>query len=188
MNETQPTYRYVLLIVGVLLVGAAGYVGYLLYPRFDQPAVSGIGLMVLAVGAGVGSLFAPCSFPMLVTILAREIKGEGPATGRALRYGGALALGVTTFLLLLGIVISLGGGSTLRTITFTSTPGRIIRVIVGSLLLTLGLVQLEVLTAPFHKVAKRVKAIQRTQAKLRRQRPELGFALYGFIYVLVGFG
>ena len=37
----------------------------------DLPAGEGAGLAVLAAGAGVAAFFSPCSFPLLVTALAR---------------------------------------------------------------------------------------------------------------------
>jgi hypothetical protein len=52
---------YLLLILGTLLLAAAGYVGYVLYPRFDLPPATGVGL--LAWAAGIASLFPPAPFP-----------------------------------------------------------------------------------------------------------------------------
>lgn len=182
--------RYAVLTVIVGLLALAGYIGYVLYPRFDLPAVSGAGLLVLAAAAGVGSFFSPCSFPLLVTLLSREVQPEerGQKLPRAMRFGAALALGASVFLLLLGAAIALLGGALFEQVTFTSTAGRLIRGLIGLLLVTLGLVQLGVLSLPFHHVARIVRPMQQRQAELRRERPTLGFALFGFGYILAGFG
>lgn len=81
---------YALLTAGVVVLAVAGYAGYVLYPRFDLPAVTGLGLFVLAAAAGIGSFFYPCSFPLLVGLLGRETKaGEEestPSLRKALRF------------------------------------------------------------------------------------------------------
>jgi cytochrome c biogenesis protein CcdA len=175
-------------IVGLLAL--AGYVGYVLYPRFDLPAVSGTGLLVLAAAAGLGSFFSPCSFPLLVTLLSREVQPEerGQKLPRALRFGAAFAFGASVFLLLLGAGVALLGGALFVQVTFTSTAGRIIRGLIGLLLVMFGLVQLGVLSLPFHRVADVVRPLQRRQAEVRRKRPTVSFALFGFGYILAGFG
>ena len=99
-----------LLTLAVLLVALVGYAGYALYPRFNLAAAGGTGLLLLAAGAGVASFFSPCSFPLLATLLARQIRGveRGKAWARLLRSGLALAAGVTIFLVLVGAGIALG--------------------------------------------------------------------------------
>jgi cytochrome c biogenesis protein CcdA len=187
--QHDPRFWYILLatIVGVLAL--AGYLGYVLYPRFDLPAATGIGLLVLAAGAGIASFFSPCSFPLLVTLLARE-SGAGESRNRLARplsFATALALGAMIFLLLTGIAIALGAAALFEGVTFTSTAGRVIRLVVGALLIVLGLIQLGMLPVSLsaHAVAD---PLMRRQAKLRRERPELGYGLFGFGYLLAGFG
>lgn len=192
----QPTqggqrFWYLLLaaIVGVLAL--AGYAGYVLYPRFDLPAATGIGLLVLAAAAGIAAFFSPCSFPLLVTLLARESGAPEGASGsrmaRALGFATALALGASAFLLLTGVAIALGASALFEGVTFTSTAGRTIRFVVGSLLILLGLIQVGLLptSVSAHAVTN---PLMRRQARLRRERPALGFGLYGFGYLLAGFG
>ncbi len=103
---------YAVLALAVLLLGLAGHIGYLVYPRFDLPAVSGGGFLVLAGAAGIASFFSPCAFRLLLTLLGRE---TGPRQGksqgrlsRALGFAFALSIGAGTFLLLTGTVIALG--------------------------------------------------------------------------------
>lgn len=66
--------------------------------------------------------------------------------------------------------------------------GIILRFTVGVILIALGLVQLGRLPSPMHAVERLSQPITRQQARLRRERPVAGFALFGFGYVLAGFG
>lgn len=194
-NKQGRASLYWLFVFFVVGLAVAGYAGYVFYPRFDLPAATGIGLLVLSAGAGVASFFSPCSFPLLITILARQT-GVGPlgdesrpGAGRALGFATALAIGASAFLLLAGFFIALGGGALFEGVTFTSTEGVIIRAVVGSLLILLGLFQLNVISAPgFHAVSRLSEPLSRAQARQRRQRPMLGFAIFGFGYLLAGFG
>jgi cytochrome c biogenesis protein CcdA len=166
-----------------------------LYPRFDLPSAAGTGLLVLAAGAGFASFFSPCAFPLLVTLLARETGAPGrqkTATkrplGRALAFATALSLGATLFLLLTGAGIAVGAAPFFESVTFTSTPGRILRTGIGLFLIGLGLVQLEFFSLPFGAVERGVRPVLQRQARLRREQPTLAFGIFGFIYLLAGFG
>lgn len=182
--------RYLVLVVAVVVVAVAGFVGYVVYPRFDLPAVEGAGLLGLAAAAGVASFFSPCSFPLLVTLLARQAVADSES-GRAARpavFGGSLALGAAVFMLLSGAVIALGGEAIFAGVTFTSTAGITTRVVVGLLLILLGLIQVGALPMSMHAVSGLVQPLLKRQARLRRDRPVAGFAVFGFGYVLAGFG
>jgi cytochrome c biogenesis protein CcdA/copper chaperone CopZ len=189
--DSDRVAAYGLLVAAVAVAGLAGYVGYELYPRFDLPAAEGAGLLVLAAGAGIASFFAPCSFPLLVTLLSRPAgasKNREPAA-RPLVFGAALAAGAAAFLLLAGVVIAFGGRAFFETVTFTSTTGRTLRIVVGSLLIALGLVQTGVLASrSFHAVEGVTKNLNRSQARLRRKHPVAGYTAFGFFYLLAGFG
>lgn len=189
-SSNRPGGQYLILVAAVLVVAVAGYVGYVVYPRFDLPAVTGLGLLGLAGAAGVASFFSPCSFPLLVTLLARQ-EGDDAEAGRAARpavFGASLALGAAVFMLLAGVVIAAGGEALFAGVTFTSTAGIIIRVIVGALLIFLGLIQLGVIRLSMHVVSRLAQPLLRSQARMRRDRPVAGFAVFGFGYVLAGFG
>lgn len=183
--------RYVLLVVGVAAVALAGYLGYVVYPRFDRLALEGAAVLGLAAAAGVAAFFSPCSFPLLLTLLGRRpavrAGGEGVA-GSPARFGGALAVGAGAFLLLAGLVIAVGGGALFEQVTFASRAGIAIRTVVGLLLVGLGLVQVGAVPSPFHVVEHASRPLLRRQAKLRREHPVAGFAVFGFGYVLAGFG
>jgi cytochrome c biogenesis protein CcdA len=178
---------YTMLAAGVSLLAVAGYTGYVLYPRFGLPSVTGLALLVLAAGAGIASFFSPCSFPLLATLLAREA-GTDRRTTRALRFAAALSVGAAIFLVLAGAAVALGAGTLFAGVTFTSLTGRTIRTVVGLALIVLGLVQLGVIRASFHWMDALARPLMRWQARERRERAALGYGVFGFGYVLAGFG
>ncbi len=185
--------RYLALALGAVLLALAGYLGYVVYPRFQLAAGSGAGLLLLAAGAGVASFFSPCSFPLLVTMLARPLAEHATAERRrplraALLFASALSVGAAAFLIAVGSVIALIGGGLFAGVTFTSTAGRMIRSLVGLLLIALGLIQLGGLPVNLRRFEPALHAYLRRQARVRRERPLLGFALFGFGYLLAGFG
>jgi cytochrome c biogenesis protein CcdA len=174
---------YALLAAGTAAAAAVGYLGYVFYPRFDLPSVTGAGLLALAAAAGVASFFSPCSFPLLVSILTRPA-----GHGNLVLFALALSVGATAFLLLLGGLMALGAGTIFEGVTFTSTAGITIRIVIGSLLILLGLVQLNRLPVSFRRFEPATHGLLKRQAALRRERPVVGFALFGFVYLLAGFG
>lgn len=191
-TQQHQTGWYLLFAAGIVVLAVAGYSGYVLYPRFDLPAVSGSGLLILAAAASTASFFSPCSFPLLAGLLARETSVEKKEAGspmwRAVRFATALSVGASLFLLLVGAGIALGGSFLFKEVTFTSTPGRIIRLAVGAFLIILGLIQAGVIPFSFSGAAGAAKTILQAQARLRKERPTLGFAILGFGYLLAGFG
>lgn len=173
----------------VLVCSLAGYFGYVLYPRFDLPAAFGIGLLVLSAGAGVAALFSPCSFPLLVTLLSRETaahKAENQLP--PIREAASFSIGVALFLVIAGLLIAAGADAWFESVTFTSAAGRLIRLSVGVLLIFLALVQRNVIPISFYLVEEAASPLIRAQARLRRARPSAGYGLFGFGYVLAGFG
>ena len=183
--------RYGLLALAVALAGLAGFVGYLIYPRFDLPSVSGAGLLVLAAAAGVASFFSPCSFPLLLTLIARAAGGGEGTSGRlrsVLVFAAAFSVGVVAFVLALGALIGFGGSGLASSITFTSPTGIALRVSLGLLLVTLGLIQAEALAVSFHAVERFTQPVLKRQAGFRSRHPVLGSVAFGFAYLIVGFG
>jgi cytochrome c biogenesis protein CcdA len=182
---------YWALVASTALLALAGYAGYALYPRFELPAAAGIALFALAAGAGVASFFSPCSFGLLVTLLARVTGAEGrrtPSTARPLRFSLAMATGAALFLMLAGTALALGAGAIFERVTFTSTAGIAIRTAVASVLVLLGLVQLGVI--PVAAWLGSVAAVARpaVSAPFEGRRETLGFGVFGFGYLLAGFG
>jgi cytochrome c biogenesis protein CcdA len=195
MKEYQPLWFWILSL-GVVILATAGYLGYVLYPRFGLPAVEGASLLLLAAGAGIASFFSPCSFPLLVTLLARQpgiARGKGSSkdkapSGNPFSFAAALSIGTSLFLILGGLVISLGGEALFAGVVFDSPAGRIIRTVVGAALIFLGFMQLGVLPFSLHAVEHFSRPLMRTQARYKRERPFFGFVLFGFGYLLAGFG
>lgn len=180
--------RYLGLVALAAIVAIAGYVGYVLFPRFDLSAAEGAGLLGLAAMAGVASFFSPCSFPLLVALLGGKTATASDTNPRPILFGTALAAGAAVSLVLAGGVIALGGEALFSNVTFASPTGIAIRSIVGVLLIVLGLAQTAHLPISMHRVSRLAQPLLRTQARLRRERPVAGIAVFGFGYVLAGFG
>lgn len=80
--------RFSAVTLGLVVVGVAGYIGFVAFGGSD-PGVAG-GVMVLAAGTGFAAFFSPCSFPLLLTFLARRsADSPGVALASALRMAGA---------------------------------------------------------------------------------------------------
>ncbi len=186
-NGSQAARRYALLTTATVAISVIGYLGYVLYPRFDLPAVTGGSLFLLAAAAGIASFFSPCSFPLAVTLLAREARGRESAVSLT-RLTLWLGFGSLTFLILAGLMIAAGAGAFFKQVTFTSTAGITIRAVVGALLILFGLMQLNVLPVSFYRIEEAARPLLARQAKLRRTQPRLAFGLFGFGYLLAGFG
>lgn len=190
-ERSRDLVRYALLTVAVVVAAVGGYVGYVLFPRFDLPAVTGAGTLLLAAAAGFAAFFSPCSFPLLATLLARHAGHEGTARrrmGRAAAFATALAVGATVFVLAVGLLFALGGRSLAGAVTFTSTAGRTIRFVVGVLLLVLGAIQADKLAVSFRRFEPAIHGALKRQARFRRRHPVAGTAVFGFGYLAAGFG
>ena len=186
-------YTYALLVVATAVVALVGYLGYVAYPRFDLPAGTGATFLVLAAGAGIASFFSPCSFPLLLSMLARPLAAEaalerGRPFPKAAVFAAGLSVGASVLLVAVGLAIAAGASTYFDDVTFTSTAGITIRIAVGVFLVSLGLVQLNVLPISFRRFEPALHAYLRRQAQVRRSRPVVSFALFGFGYLLAGFG
>ena len=195
-SPTRSALRYALLGVVVLAFSLIGFLGFAIYPRLELSAGVGIGLLILAAAAGVASFFSPCSFALLVGMLARPVldrPGDGARarpTRDSLVFAGALSLGVVAFLALLGTVIAAGGEALVKDVTFASTTGRALRIGVGAFLIIVGLVQLGRVRVSLRRFEPTTQAFLRRQLsdRTRTQRPFLRYVLFGFGYLAAGFG
>lgn len=188
MTDNGSERRYLLLVLAVAITAIGGYLGYQLYPRFGLPATEGVGLVALAAAAGTASFFSPCSFPLLLALLGRPATAGENHTPTPRRFAASLGAGAAAFMIAFGALIGLGGEALFAQVTFDSIVGIAIRLTVGVLLIALGLMQLEIVSGSMHAVGRRVKPLLRKQAELRREKPTLGYAVFGFGYVLAGFG
>lgn len=183
--------RYALLVAAIVAVGLAGFIGYVVYPRFDLPRGTGIGLVGLAAAAGIASFFSPCSFPLLATLLIRDSQ---PDDSRRLRIRRALgravwiAVGAATFVVGLGLAIAAGGAGLAQSVTFDSVAGRTLRGVVGGGLILLGLAQTGVIAVNLRRFEPAIHRLLGRQASLRRRRPVAGYLMFGFAYLAAGFG
>jgi hypothetical protein len=99
-----------------------------------------------------------------------------------------LSLGTIVFLVITGSIIAAGGQALVEQVTFISLAGRIIRTLVGLLLILFGLVQLELIRVPFGRVARLAYPLLQSQARTCRRAPIFGLAMFGFVYLIAGFG
>ncbi len=179
--------RWALLTAGTLLVGLTGYGGFRLYPTIG-PA-TGLGLLVVAAAAGFAAFFSPCSFPLLLTLVARQAAEKGSHRIRsAFRFATGASLGATAFLLGFGLLLSLVGATVTDYITFNSTLGRVLRVVVGLVLIVMGLVQLGKVRLSFSRVASLAAPIERRRSETGERQWFLNHVLFGFGYLMAGFG
>lgn len=189
MNLTSPGLRYAVLATVVVVLSVLGFTLFLTYLEVDTFALVGSGALLIGIAAGAASFFSPCSFPLLVTLLAREIDRDSDSRSRitrSARFAGSLALGTSLFLLLLGAAIAAGAGPLIGRVTFASLAGRILRATIGLLLILLGVIQIRGIRL---SAADRIKRpLVQIQARLRRTQPSVAFGLFGFGYILAGFG
>ncbi len=178
------------LLLAVPALSVVGFFGVLLFSRLEVATGVGPGLLVVAVGAGVVSFFSPCSFPLLVSILGQPVHADGrrESARTTLAFAAALSGGAAIFLLAFGAVIALVGAALFDGLTFDSTGGRALRIVVGALLVLLGLIQLNRLPVSFRRFEPATHRFLRHQSRLRRRRPVAGFILFGFGYLAAGFG
>ena len=179
--------RWGLLIASTLVVGLAGYVGFRLYPTIGPG--TGLGLLVVAAATGFAAFFSPCSFPLLLTLVARQTAEAGSGRVRSgLWFASGASVGATVFLLGFGLLLSLGGGAVADQITFTSASGRVLRVVVGVVLITMGSVQLGTVRLSFSRLASLAAPIQRRRSATGDGDSFRNHVLFGFGYLVAGFG
>jgi cytochrome c biogenesis protein CcdA len=99
-----------------------------------------------------------------------------------------LSIGAVAFLLLLRVLLAGAGRGLAGGITFISTRGRILRVMVGLGLVVLGLVQTERLRVNLRAAEPAIHGLLGRQVSLRRRHPLVGLAVFGAGYLAAGFG
>ncbi len=148
-SPTPAWLSYAGLLAIFVVVIAAGYAGFRAFASAD---LAGFNLYLLAVAAGVASFFSPCAFPLLPSYLSfyylagQEDTAVSPGIGRGLKLGLSSALGVMSFVLVLGVVIAILGAGAGKNLSISGPePSQFVRGfrgVVGLILLTLGIMQL----------------------------------------------
>lgn len=173
--------------VGVAL--AAGYVGFRTAARLDLGGEAGAGLVALAAVTGAAVVFSPCSFPLVVTLLAgSDQQRERKRRSDGVRSALAIAAGSAAFLLLAGGAVGLAGEGLAATLSFSSPGGRLLRGGVAAVLVGAGLVQLGVIALPLARVAALAAPLEHRRAAVATTHRRRAQAMYGFAFVLAGFG
>lgn len=191
-RTTSPSRTSVetLLTVGaVVVVATAGYTGFRFAARLDLGGEAGAGIVALAALTGFAAFFSPCSFPLLLGLLAGS---DRAAASRPRRDGVATALamgaGAALFLLLFGVGVGLAGEGLAHSVGFSTVGGRILRGLVAAVVITSGLVQLGLLSIPLWRVTRIAQPIERRRLAIADRHVRGAEVLYGFGFVLAGFG
>ncbi len=175
--------RFGALAIGLVVVGLAGYVGFVAVAVGDRSSSSA--LLALAAATGFAAFFSPCSFPLLLTFLTRRAdESAGSAALTAIRVG----LGAATLLAGVAAVTALVGEAAATAVAFDRPAGRIFRVAIGLGLIILGLRQARLIRLRMRwldRVAGGAAAIFDPSRSTRRVRSDFA---YGFAYLLAGFG
>lgn len=173
--------RMLLVSAGVVVVGLAGYVGFAAFSDSEL----GAGSMALAAATGFAAFFSPCSFPLMLTFLTRQSESSTAQTVRASLLVGAGAL---TLLAVAALFIAAGSESIGRVVQFDSVPGRLLRLGVGLVLILLGLRQANLVPFRPKWIDNVASASSRLFDPTRASSPATSHFVYGFGYLLAGFG
>ncbi len=187
MNEPErlrrSRIRFGVLVAGTLAIGVAGYVGFFAFVE-SAPGIAA-GVMILAAGTGFAAFFSPCSFPLLLTLLAR---GSAETRRTALASAVRIGAGATLFFALVATVLALGGSALEGIIGFDTTAGRFFRLMVGLLLIVFGLRQAGSVRLGMRWLDRVAAAAGQVLDPSRHENRARSDVVYGFGYVLVGFG
>jgi len=167
-------FKYLVGLVVLTILSLAGYFVFLGFITQNQVLLS---VFPLAIVAGVASFFSPCVFPLLPTVVATTLKAERKINPLLLGLTGAL--GVASFLLILGLIIAAVGQP--LGVALQQNLG-IIRGVVGVFLIYLAVNQL---SDKFHfNLLEKLSP----QVAITKKAPIKSVYLYGFGYTLAGSG
>jgi len=182
--------RTPLTIVLVAMAGIAGYGGFRAAASLELGTEAGAGMVALAAVTGFAVFFSPCSFPLVLGLLAGSDRATAAGVRRREAVGTALAMGAgaAVFLMLTGVSVGLIGEGLAQTVSFDTVAGRILRGAVAAILVTTGLVQLGFIGVPLWRVTRFAQPIERRRVAVSAQHPHAAHVLYGFGFILAGFG
>ncbi len=174
----------------VSLVAAAGYVGFRSAGHLNLGTTAGAGVVVLAVVTGFSAFFSPCSFPLLLGLLASSdaSTARGQTKSDGFRTAITVGLGATMFFLLVGVLVGIVGEGLARNVGFSTVQGRALRVVVAAVVITAGSVQLGFLKVPFHRLTTLVGPIDSPRVEISSRHSRSSQVLYGFGFVIAAFG
>ncbi len=175
--------RFTAVAIGVVVIGLAGYTGFVAFVGSQRDIAAGV--MVLAAGTGFAAFFSPCSFPLLLTFLTRR---STDSPGGALLSGLRVAAGAALLLAAVATVMVLGGTALGSVIEFDATAGRLFRLGVGLLLVVLGLRQTRLWRVRMRWLDRVAGQSARVFDPGRVTNPGRSDVVYGFGYLLAGFG
>lgn len=189
-DRTGRRIRALLTVLAVTIVAVAGYGGFRLAARLDLGTEAGAGVVALAVVTGFAVFFSPCSFPLLVALLAGPDRAAHARRRRRESFTTALAMGAgaSMFLLAVGVVVGLAGETVVQSVGFSTAPGRILRGGVAAIVIVAGLTQLGVIQLPFWRVTRFAQPIERQRVNISDRHQHAAQVLYGFGFIVAGFG
>ncbi|RMG83850.1 MAG: hypothetical protein D6712_12410 [Chloroflexi bacterium] len=132
----------------------------------------------------MASFFSPCSFGLLSGLLVHQTRERKEIW----QFSSALAIGATLFFLLMGVGIALGGQAFFASIRQATPTGRILRLVVGSVLLYMAILQLEWRANVLSFISEAATPLMQWQVRYRRTHPYRAYLLLGFAYPIAGFG
>ena len=168
---------------GLVVVGVAGYLGFVAFVGSDRNVSAGV--LALAAGTGFAAFFSPCSFPLLLTFLTRR---NSNAPGAALMSALRVASGAALLLAAVAVAIALGGSALAGVVEFDSSTGRLFRASVGLILVVFGLRQARLWGVRMRWLDRVAGASARVLDPARVTNPARSDVVYGFGYLLAGFG
>ncbi len=175
--------RFLATTLGVLVVGVAGYFGFAAFVGSQRDAAAGA--FALAAGTGFAAFFSPCSFPLLLTFLTRRSEeSKQTAMLSSLRLGS----GAVILLVIVAVVVAAGGTALARVVEFDSAAGRVFRFAIGVVLVVFGLRQTNVLRFRMRWLDRIASASGRLLDPTNARTPARRDFIYGFGYLLAGFG
>jgi len=175
--------RFGALAVGLLIVGGAGYIGFVTFAHSD--GASGSALLLLAAATGFAAFFSPCSFPLLLTFLTSRADESGSAAAAsALRVGA----GAASLLLALAVIIAVTGDALATVVAFDQPAGRTLRLLIGLVLVVFGFRQARLLGVRMRWLDRVAGRAASTFDPSRRSSRASADFVYGFGYLLAGFG
>ncbi len=178
--------RWIIVLVSMVAVGFGGYLGFVTFVETGSVGGLRAGAMGLAVATGFAAFFSPCSFPLLLTFLVRQY-GSG-SRRRAVMSSVIVGFGAVVFFGLLAVALALAGEGLGRFVGFDTTTGRLFRGVLGGFLVFLGLRQAHLIKARFRVLDTIAGAAGRTFDIANVENPATRNFVYGFGYVLAGFG